>query len=159
MAATGPEIREGEGGLYRSRVAVLLEPGRRGAAALAHAAALCRTPASELTVVAVAPTVETVCRSCGGVSPRAYNCAVRDEVAQQLEAAVAGLGPLAEQPHGKLLVEGADPSLEHWIAHQRFDLVLLPSRPGLPHARRHPAVRRLRRCTDVPVKVVAARRT
>lgn len=136
------------------RIAVLLEPGPRGAAALREAAALAAAPGSELTVVAIAPTAVTVCRSCGGVSPRAYNCAVQDDVTRELDQAIASVTTIAPQIEGKLLVEGVDPPLERWIAQRRFDLVLLPSRWGRPQSRRHPAARLLRRRTDVTVRVV-----
>ena len=140
----------------RTRVAVLLEPGRSGAAAVAQAAALGAT--EELTVVAVAPTVDTVCRSCGGVSTRAFNCAVRDDVADGLEKAVASLCAATRHVEGKLLVEGTDPPLEAWVVQGGFDVVLLPSRWGVPRSRRHPAARRLRRHTEATIRIVRAPR-
>jgi hypothetical protein len=139
---------------YRRRIAVLLEPGRRGAAALAHAAGLCESTDSELTVVALAPTAGTVCRSCGGVSTRAYNCAVRDDVAAELHRAVASLSTVAPQLESALLVEGTDPPLQRWVVQNGFDLVLLPSRWGVRRFERHPAARVLRRHTDASVRVV-----
>jgi hypothetical protein len=135
-----------------SRIAVLLEPGRSGAAAVAQVASL--GAAEEVTVVAVAPTVNTVCRSCGGVSARAYNCAVRDDVADDLSKAVASLGGATRHVEGRLLVEGTDPPLEAWVVAGGFDLVLLPSRWGVPHSPRHPAARRLRRHTEATIRVV-----
>jgi hypothetical protein len=137
-----------------SRIAAVVEPGRRGAAALAQAAALAATSASELTAVAIAPRVATVCRSCGGVSARAYNCAARDEVADELEQAIANLGPIARNIRSELLVEGTDPPLEKWIAHGQFDLVLLPARRRVPRLRSHPSARLLRRLTEADVRVV-----
>jgi hypothetical protein len=156
MSVIDSEISSGFGGSRGSRIAVLLEPGRRGAAALEHAAGLGAKPTSEVTIVALAPRVETVCRSCGGVSARAYNCAVRDEVAEQLQAALAGLAVASERLRGKVLVEGIDPSLEQWVTQEGFDLVLLPARHSLPHTRRHPTAGLLRRCTDATVQVVTA---
>jgi hypothetical protein len=141
----------------RTRIAVVLEPGRRGAAALAQAATLAAAADSEVTVVALAPTADPVCRSCGGVSTRAYNCAVRDEVAESLDRAVATLGGATEQIAGRLLVEGEDPPLDEWVARRGIDLVLLPARRGVPRTRRHPAERRLRR-TGAAVSVVSAPR-
>jgi hypothetical protein len=143
-----------------SRVAVLLESGRGGAAALAEAAALAGAGAAELTVVAIAPTVATVCRSCGGVSARAYNCAVRDDVADSLQRTVDRMTPVTQRVTGTLLVEGDDPPLEEWVAMQSFDVVLLPSRLGVPRRRRqrrrrrHPAARRLRQQTHAEIRVV-----
>jgi hypothetical protein len=139
---------------FGSRVAVLLEPGGRGAATLAEAAALGAATGCEVTVVALAPVVGTVCRSCGGVSARAYNCAVRDEVADELQKAVAGLTSGAPAIKSRLLIEGTDPSLERWIEQGGFDLVLLPSRRRLLRSRRHPVARRLRHHTDATIRVV-----
>jgi hypothetical protein len=138
-----------------SRVAVVLEPGRSGATALAHATALAATPACELTVVAIAPKA-TGCRCCGGPSPYAYDCAVRDDVAQELHKATARLGPVGQDIKVKLLVEGSDPPLETWIAQGRFDLVLLPARWRVLRSRSHPAARLLRRFTDANIRVVRA---
>ena len=137
-----------------SRVAVLLEPGRRGAAALAQAAALGATRDAEVTVVAIAPRANTVCRSCGGVSTAAYNCAVRDDVADELQKAIMSSGAVAQRIEGRLLVEGTDPPLARWIAQGAFDLVLLPSRWGIPRLRRHPAARELRTRSSATIRVV-----
>lgn len=141
-----------------SRIAVVVEPGPRGAAAVVEAAELGASSDSELTVVAVAPKVGIVCRSCGGVSTRAYNCAVRDDVADEVDKAVARLVAVTQRLKGKLLVEGSDPPLEHWVAQGRFDVVLLPPRWGVPRSRRHPAARLLRRHTDATIRVVQAPR-
>jgi hypothetical protein len=137
-----------------SRIAVVLEAGRRGAAALVQAAALAAASGAELTVVAIAPKAAAVCRCCGGVSPHAYNCAVRDEVAEELQSAVAGLGSAGQDITSKLLVEGSDPPLEKWIAQERITLVLLPARWGVQRLRSHPAARPLRRSTDATIRIV-----
>jgi len=137
-----------------ARVAFLLEPGRRGAAALEQATARCAGSDCELTVVAVAPTVATVCRSCGGVSACAYNGAVREDVSDALRSAVAGLSHVGQPINGRLLVDGSDPPFEQWVAQGRFDLVLLPARLGIPGSRRHPAARPLRRRTSAQIRVV-----
>jgi hypothetical protein len=150
MHASDTAISERIDAPWRRRIAVLLEPGRRGAAALAHAGALCASSDAALTVVALAPTAGTVCRSCGGVSTRAYNCAVRDHVAAELHVALTRLSAVTSRLEGTLLVEGADPPLEQWVVQNGFDLVLLPSRWG----GRHPAARVLRRHTDASIRVV-----
>jgi len=154
MSVTGTPTVESIEAPRGLRMAVVLEPGRRGAATIAYAAALGATTGSELTVVALAPMVGTVCRSCGGVSARAYNCAVRDDVADELQKAVASLTAITPRIKSRLLVEGTDPPLERWIPQGRFDLVVLPSRWRLFHSHRHPAARRLRRHTDATIRVV-----
>ena len=153
-----PVIGRDGGERCGSRIAVLLEPGRRGAAAVARAADLAAAPGRELTIIAVAPSVATVCRSCGGVSARAYNCAVRDDVAAELARAIDGLAGSGQPVNGQLLVQGADPPFERWVAEGGFDLVLLPSRRAVPRLRGHPAARSLRRQTDADIRVVRAPR-
>jgi hypothetical protein len=142
--------------LDRLRIAVVLEPGRSGAAALTQATALAAAPGAELTVVAVAPNA-VGCRCCGGPSPYAYNCAVRDDVAQGLHNAAKQLDVDARDIKVKLLVEGSDPPLEEWVVRSRVDLVLLPARwRVLLRSRSHPAARLLRRVTDANVRIVRA---
>lgn len=136
------------------RIAVLLEPGRRGVAALRAAVDLAAERDAELTIVAVAPTAQTACRSCGGVSPRAYNCAVRDDAADELDRAFLSVHPTTARIDTVLLVEHDDPPLHDWLAAHSFDLVLLPARIGLPHSRRHPAARSLRRHAGLTVRVL-----
>jgi hypothetical protein len=140
-----------------SHIAVVLEPGRSGAAALAQATALAASPGAELTVVAVAPNA-VGCRCCGGPSPYAYNCAVRDDVAQELHDAAARLDCGARDVKVKLLVEGRDPPLEEWVVQSGVDLVLLPARWRVLRSRSHPAAQLLRRLTDASVRVVRAPR-
>ena len=153
MRATDTVISE-TADQFGFRVAVLLEPGSRGAAALREAAALAASPESELTVVAIAPTAVTGRCSCVGVSAHAYNCAVQDDVARELDEAIASVAAIAPRIEGKLLVERVDPPLERWVAQRRFDLVLLPSRWGRPQSHRHPAARLLRRQTGATIRVV-----
>jgi len=139
-----------------SRIAVVLEPGRSGAAALAQATALAASPAAELTVVAIAPKA-IGCRCCGGPSPYAYNCAVRDDVAQELDDAAVRLDLAARDIKVKLLVEGSDPPLEEWVVHSQIDLVLLPAHWRALRSRSHPAARLLRRATGADVRIVRSR--
>jgi hypothetical protein len=138
------------------RIVVLIEPGRNGDAALARATALATALATELTVVATAPQTATHCRSCGGVSPRAYNRAVCEEVADSLRRAATRLGPGTGPIQLKLLIEGADPPLADWVAQSRVDLVLLPAHRSGLHLRTHPQAGRLRRTTAADVEVVSA---
>jgi hypothetical protein len=131
----------------------VFEPGASGRAALAQAAAFAAVPASELTVVAIAPQATSL--RCGP-SPDAYNRAVRDAVAKELLEATALLGSVAEDITVKLLVEGSDLPLEKWVVQGGFDVVLLPARRRVLGSRDHPAARRLRRFTDADVRVVGA---
>jgi hypothetical protein len=137
------------------RIAVVFEPGASGGAALRQAAALGAMPGRELTVVGIAPQATGPDRC--GPSPDAYNCAVRDEVAQELREATALLGRVAEDITVRLLVEGSDPPLENWVAQGGFDIVLLPARRRFLRSLGHPAVRRLQRLTDAEVRVVDVR--
>lgn len=136
------------------RIVVVSEPGRNGAAALARAAALAASSASEVTVVATAPQTTTSCRNCGGVSPDAYNRAIREDVAQDLRHATAQLNLDARAVIVKLLIEGTDPPLANWIAQERFDLVLLPARRSGLRLRSHPAAHLLQSLTAADVQVV-----
>jgi hypothetical protein len=140
------------------RIVVISEPGRNGDAALAQATALATTLRSELTIVATAPQTATHCRSCGGVSPQAYNRAVCDEVAQSLHQATVRVDLRPDEVEVKLLIEGSDPPLAEWVAQGRFDLVLLPARRSGLHFRTHPTARPLRRMTAADVHVVRAPR-
>jgi hypothetical protein len=139
-----------------TRIVVVSEPGRNGAAALACATALAATSSSQLTIVATAPQTATHCRSCGGVSPQAYNRAVCDEVAQDLHRVTTRLNLDADDMNLKLLIEGADLPLADWIAQGEFDLVLLPARRSGLHFRSHPTARLLRDITGADVHVVRA---
>jgi hypothetical protein len=141
---------------FGTRIVVVSEPGRNGAAALARARALAAASSSQLTVVATAPQTTTHCRSCGGVSPRAYNRAICDEVAQDLREVTTQLGIDPRDMDVKLLIEGTDPPLAQWIAEGRFDLVVLPARRSGLHFRSHPTAGQLRRLSGAEVDVVRA---
>ena len=97
------------------------------------------------------------CRCCGGPSPYAYNCAVRDDVAQELDDAAVRLDLAARDIKVKLLVEGSDPPLEEWVVHSQIDLVLLPAHWRVLRSRSHPAARLLRRATGADVRIVRSR--
>ncbi len=154
MIVGGSGAGKGVGERSGSRIAVVLEPGRSGAAALGQAAALAAMPDSELTVVAIAP--QATGPRCCGPSPDAFNCAVRDEVANDLEKAAELIGSTSEAANFRLLVEGSDPPLETWVAQGGFDVVLLPARRRVLRPWGHPAERPLRRCADVDVHIVGA---
>lgn len=140
----------------RTRIAVVLEPGRSGEAALTQAAGIAATTQAEVTVVAVAPK-STSCPCCGGPSPYRYDCVVRDDVVEELRKASDRLASATPRVEAQLLVEGSDPPLEQWLVCGRFDLVLLPARRGVRRTPSHPAAARLRRFDHADVRVVRAR--
>ncbi len=138
------------------RIAAVCEPGRSGLAALAEAIAEAATPGqkTELTVVAIVP--QAAGPRCCGVSVTAYNRAVRDDAAAELDEAAQLLGRDAEDTTFVLLLEGRDPPLREWVVHRGFDLVLLPARRRAQRAPGHPAMRRLRHLANVEVRIVKA---
>lgn len=140
------------------RILVVSEQGRSGAAALARAAEYAAAVPAQVTVVAVTPQAASSCRSCGGVSPTAYNRAVREDVAQDLHAATTRLGFALENVSVKLLIEGTDPPLASWIAQGGFDVVVLPARGFGARLRGHPTARLLRGLDGIDVHVVVAPR-
>ncbi len=144
------------GGETRSslRIAAVFEPGKSGAAVLAEAATLGASEPTDLTVVAIVPQV-TGPRCCG-VSPSAYNSAVRDDAAAELDQAAQVLGRHAKDATLVLLLEGRDPPLPEWILQSGFALVLLPARRRIQRAPSHPAMRRPRHLTNVEVRIVKA---
>jgi hypothetical protein len=137
-------------------VVVLFEPGRSGAEALAQASAIAEQSSAELKVVVLAPQAPVP--RCCGASPAAYNCAVRDEAAAELDEAARLLGwRRAGRTSFEVLVEGRDPPLPTWIAQRRCDLVLLPARRRVLRTRGHPAARALRRSTQAEIREVSGR--
>ncbi|HEY3725560.1 MAG TPA: universal stress protein [Solirubrobacteraceae bacterium] len=132
------------------RIAVLLEPGASGTAALERGVALAREHEAELIVVAVAPQAEP--SRCAAPSPEGYNDAVCQAVRAELEAAKARAGAAFRYV---VLVEHRDEPLGRWLDAQAVDLVLLPRRwPSLGRPR-HPAARRLRRSLSAEIRVIA----
>jgi hypothetical protein len=151
MDARGIQVPDRGGGRWR-RIAVLLEPGRGGDAALDRAVALSREHEAGLAVVAQAPQAERP--RCAGPSPQPFNEAVIDATARQLQAARERIGPNGSlELVCALLVEGHDPPLEAWVHQQGVDLVLLPARRPFWAHTRHPQAARL--CAHAQVHVVA----
>jgi hypothetical protein len=109
-----------------SRVVVLYEPGRSGAAALDLAGRLVAGDGSALTVVTVAPQDTRIC--CGAGSAMDYNRAVREAADAELREARELLGPVGDRALFKTLVQDKDPPFAAWIAAGDFDVVLLPAR-------------------------------
>jgi hypothetical protein len=138
------------------RVAVIFERGRNGTAALAAASESAVRSGAEITVVVLAPQAPA---SHGCVpSAAALNCAILDDATLELHEAADMLAAMPLDIRYKLLVDDADPPLQTYVAREHFDLVMLPARRRLlPGARRHPAVRKLRRVAGCDVRVVADR--
>jgi hypothetical protein len=134
---------DSQGGLPGRRVLALLEPGASGAAAVRLARDLAEHERAMLTVVNVAPRAAAGARC--GYSPDAYNGAVRDAVAQELEEARVRLGEVGTRSRFALLVEGKDLPLADWSALMGFDLALLPARRRPLRSPTHPAAAALRR--------------
>lgn len=128
---------------------VVYETGRAGEAALREAGELA-AGGCELAVVTLAPQAKAL-KCCGGGGPGPYNCAVRDEAAEELRHAQSLLGSLAGRARFRTLV-GTPPPLAEFSAEQAFDVILLPAhrfaRAGGPLARR------LRRTTAAEIRVV-----
>jgi hypothetical protein len=133
------------------RIAVVLESGRSGQAALDRAVALAREHEAELSVVALAPQAER--SHCAGPSPQDLNAALWDATAADLKAARTRIHRSGDPGCAwTLLVEGQDPPLAQWVRQHEIDLVLLPARRSLIRRRRHPQARHLR--AHVQVRVV-----
>jgi hypothetical protein len=154
IGSSGPPIHGGKPGVRgRRRIAVLLEPGRSGVAALQRAVALATEHEAELTVVAVAPQAQRP--RCAGPSPQGFNDAVQDAVAGELDVAVQRVESSDAHANYVLLVQGRDQPLGQWLRAGSFDLVLLAARRPMLRWPRHPEARRLRRRLDAEVRVVA----
>jgi hypothetical protein len=136
-----------------SRIAVLFERGRTGAAALEQAAALASRSCADLTVIVLVPQAAASHRC--GPSPSAYNCAVLDEARLELREAARLVPESAREARFRLLTEGTDPPLNAWVAGERFDVVVLPARRRLLRSPGHPAVRALRRLGGCQVRLAA----
>jgi hypothetical protein len=138
------------------RVAVVYEPGRRGTAALGAAVELTARTASELTVLALAPQARAL--QCTGPSPQAYNCAVIEHAASELNDAARELGPEHDGARFRMLIQGLDPAIERWVVENDIDVVLLPGRWRGLGPPRHPAARAIRRRTGAEVRVISTSR-
>jgi hypothetical protein len=136
-----------------SRIAVLFERGRTGTAALEQGSAVASRSGAELTVIVLVPQAAASHRC--GPSPSAYNCAVLDEATLELREAARLLPESEPGARFRLLIEGADPPLNAWVADEQFDLVVLPARRRLLRPPGHPAVRALRRLNGCDVRLAA----
>jgi nucleotide-binding universal stress UspA family protein len=137
------------------RVLVLCENSRAGAAAIDVARELAELEDASLTVVGIAPRAPSGPR-CGN-SATAYNDAIAESVAADLERARKRLAGAAGPATFVLLVAGADQTLEQFARSGGFDLVLLPARRRPLRGAYHPEAQRLQRLAGTEIKVVAPR--
>ena len=133
-----------------TRVLVVFEAGRCGAAALREAAALASAGA-ELSVVTLAPQAKPF-KCCGGGGPGPYNCAVRDQAQDELRQAQRLLGSLADGASFTLLAGTPAPPLAEWSAPRAFDVIYLPAGRLAPGGGRR--ARALRRASSAEVRLV-----
>jgi hypothetical protein len=143
----------GRGGARWRRIAVLLEPGRSGVAAVQRAVAMASEHEAELVLVAVAPQSGPL--RCSGPSAKGFNDAICEAVAGELAAATEQVARTGSPASSALLVDGRHPSLLTWVQDRAVDLVLLPARRPRWGRPRHPAARRLRRYSGARVRVIA----
>jgi hypothetical protein len=132
------------------RILLVYAAGERGERTLARGAEMVRESGAQLTVVSLAPQ-DTRPAHCV-VGTAAYNEAVRDEAAGELEHAQGRLGPLAPQARFKLLVGGRDSPLAAWASQQAFDVILLSGRQGFLGRGTRRLARTLRRATRADVR-------
>lgn len=130
---------------------MLFEAGRAGVAAVELAREIASDGQTTVTLVGIVQRPPTV-RGCLP-SGAALDAAVRDAVARDLERAGRLLGAIGSRGECRLLVEGADPSLEEFVAQGRFDLVLLPAHRRPLRSSNHPAAAALR-CLGAEVRIV-----
>jgi len=109
----------------RRSILLVYEPGRRGAAALAHAHREVRGATDRLTVVTLAPQQPYV--RCGP-SGESVHAAVLDAARRDLAAVRRELGPLAAGASFRVLTGDADRALRQLVQRGGFDLVLAPGR-------------------------------
>jgi len=132
-----------------TRVLVVFEQGRAGAAALREAAELAVSGA-ELHVVTLAPQARP--SRCCGPGPGPYNCAVREGAEEELHDARENLGSTAQRATFTTLVGCPDPPLAAWAAEHAFDLILLPAHRLTRGGNR--LANSLRRATAADVRLV-----
>ncbi len=143
-------INRGSGPSAGSRVLVVFEPCRTGAAALREGAQLANA-GSVLSVVTLAPQARPL-RCCGGGGAGPYNCAVRGAAEAELCEARRHLGSVAGRATFTVLVGSPDPPLAAWVHEHDFNLILLPSRRLT--LRGGPLARGLRRETDAEIRLI-----
>ena len=135
----------------RTAVAVLVEGGRRGAAAAQQVPYAAADGPLDVTLLAVLPHVEN---SGCTMSAEPLNAAVREAAEDQLAGTAAALNARGIASRQVVLRAHADPSLPDWAARAGIAVVLLPGRPGpLRRTRSHPAAAGLRRA-GLDVRVV-----
>lgn len=133
-------------------MAVLVEGGRRGLAAVDAAVALAaREPIRIVLVSVVAQAQNSGCT----MSAEPLNAAVCEAAETELARARARLAYAAPACRSILLRERTDPGLGVWLAAERIERVLLPGRPRrLRGGLAHPAGRTLAAVSGLTVSVV-----
>jgi hypothetical protein len=137
---------------HPQRVLVVLAPGENEDGALSLGRDIVEESGAELTVVSLAPQDTRPARCVVGTT--AYNQAVRDDAAGELEHAQHLLGALEPPARFKLLIGGRDAELASWAAEQAFDVILVCARHGLLGAGARRLARGLRRATHADVRPV-----
>jgi hypothetical protein len=155
MRVSGSTVSDEANIVGHTRVVVLYEHGRSGAAALDAARRLLVNDGPALRVAAVAPQDRAMW--CGAASAVDFNSAVQAAVSDELDEARELIRPWAVLAVFKLLVEGQDPPLPTWISDRGFDVVLLPARGATVRRPRHPAAAELRGKTAADVRVIDGR--
>jgi len=135
-------------GARRARVLVVFESGRGGTSALAEGAELAAEGA-ELSVVTLAPQASS---RCCGPGPGAFNCAVREEAADELREARAALGAAAQAASFTSLAGTPEPPLGAWAREHGFEVILVARRRLARGGGR--LARGLRRDTTAEVRIV-----
>ncbi len=132
----------------RRRVLVVLGPGRGGERAL-HQACELSARGADLSVVSLAPQADP--SRCCGPGPGPYNCAVREEAADELRAAREMLGAHGARADYRTLIGTPAPPLARWAAARDFDLVLIPGHRTTLRGGRE--ARTLRRVTGAEIRI------
>lgn len=133
-------------------MAVLVEGGRRGLAAVDVAVALAAREPIRIVLVSVAAQADN---SGCTMSAEPLNAAVCGAAEAELARARARLAYAAPACRSILLRERADPELGAWLAAERIERVLLPGRPRrLRGGLAHPAGRTLAAVAGLTVSVV-----
>lgn len=132
-------------------VLALVEPGRYGATAVAHARLIALSKPTRLTVVTLA--TQATGPRCG-TSILDYNTAIAEAASEDLGRAREDLADVVAPITYTVLPQRDKASLGWFVTAGAFDLVLLPNRRRRPGALRHPDADRLAARTTAEIRVV-----
>jgi hypothetical protein len=132
-------------------VLALFESTSNGIATVREAANAADRRGTPLVVVTLAGQ-HGKARCCGGPSPLAYNCAVRDAAHESLLQARELLAGSTVPAMFAVLTGAPEPPLAAWVVDREFADVFVPRHRLAP--RGHWAARALRRCPAADVHVV-----